>query len=531
MLKFIKLGVYWLPRLPWRFTVTFAVLLLFWLGVVAAALNFLGLPAISAFVVKLVGLPNLAAANSTGLFGFFVVALNVFLEGGVAVLLLLLTVLLSYNLSAIVYRKVRKTPVLKVQAPAAPTPGSDTSVEKFVQQRNIGDLKIGIILAGGGAKGAYQAGAMKAIYEFLEENGALDKVRMIAGTSIGSWNAMFWLAGLVKAPGPNQMSSHEQWWREIRINKIVEFANYIPFAKNYFLYNTPWQETFEDIFVKNSAIKETLNQLFVDSQNPDDGAAPMHFYFTRSNVEQGHIEFATNNKTLPEKKRIKWGTADTRIEEPVVPHDRYEIVADNARENPFEQLRQAVFASMDLPPLFPYIRIRTDRYEWFEDGGVVDNLPLRFGTELEGCNLLFVLPLNASFAEPANHNSVLKRLYRVMDIRQGVLERNSIKLARLYNDRAMLLNAASARNPEASKSIYKPRFNDFVSVFAICPKQPLSIGTSEFWKTEEAGEAFDLMYAVTKSELQDKFLEATDPNRLRMALVGPNGEKTYFEDF
>jgi predicted acylesterase/phospholipase RssA len=53
---------------------------------------------------------------------------------------------------------------------------------------------LGIILAGGGAKGAYQAGALKAIYRFLQQHGALGKVRMIAGTSIGAWNAMFWLA-------------------------------------------------------------------------------------------------------------------------------------------------------------------------------------------------------------------------------------------------------------------------------------------------------------------------------------------------
>ena len=53
---------------------------------------------------------------------------------------------------------------------------------------------IGIILAGGGAKGAYQAGALKAIHDFLSRHNAHDKVRMIAGTSIGSWNAVFWLA-------------------------------------------------------------------------------------------------------------------------------------------------------------------------------------------------------------------------------------------------------------------------------------------------------------------------------------------------
>jgi hypothetical protein len=58
--------------------------------------------------------------------------------------------------------------------------------------------KIGIILAGGGAKGAYQAGAMKAIYEFLDERDVLENVKMVAGTSIGSWNGLFWYASFLR---------------------------------------------------------------------------------------------------------------------------------------------------------------------------------------------------------------------------------------------------------------------------------------------------------------------------------------------
>ena len=61
-----------------------------------------------------------------------------------------------------------------------------------------------------------------------------------------------------------------------------------------------------------------------------------------------------------------------------------------------QDLKTAVFSSMDLPPLFPYFTIDDGL---FEDGGVVDNLPLRFATELKSCDFLFVLPLNATFNE------------------------------------------------------------------------------------------------------------------------------------
>jgi hypothetical protein len=83
----------------------------------------------------------------------------------------------------------------KIQIHKPNLPSKPTTVQKadLLSRYN----SIGIILAGGGAKGAYQAGAMKAIYEFLEEQKSHHKVKMIAGTSIGSWNALFWLAHLV----------------------------------------------------------------------------------------------------------------------------------------------------------------------------------------------------------------------------------------------------------------------------------------------------------------------------------------------
>ncbi|MFQ5770198.1 MAG: patatin-like phospholipase family protein, partial [bacterium] len=211
--------------------------------------------------------------------------------------------------------------------------------------------------------------------------------------------------------------------------------------------------------------------------------------------------------------RTKWRGGSKAGTEAIVPRSDYELIEDKNNTDVLERLKVAVFSSMDLPPLFPYMFI--DK-EWFEDGGVVDNLPLRFATGIEQCNLLFVLPLNASFYASVDQKSVMKRLFRVMEVRQGVLERDSMKLTRLYNEKARLKN---------------PKTPDLVSVFAICPNQPLGIGTAEFWKTKEAGEAFDLMYSATKNELQENFLEATNPDWLRMALVSPLGEITYRDDF
>ncbi|NIR47774.1 hypothetical protein GWO43_04910, partial [candidate division KSB1 bacterium] len=457
-MKLVKFLITWLRRLPWKFTTSFIVMLFLWLIMVSSMLEFFELRTLSDAILQHL-LPSFLVGGE-GLAGYILAPIPVFFEGLIAILILFAGVLLSYNVAGLIHRSFPDRNEVYIHDPISPIVGTEKILENFIQERGLKDLRIGIILSGGGAKGAYQAGAIKAIYEFLESNGALDKVKMIAGTSIGSWNAMFWMAGLIKSPGDSKMSAHESWWKSVRIQKIIQFASYFPLRKNYFLLSTPWQDCFNAMFLNVDDVRNHLHDtLFM---HPRDG---LHFYLTRSNIELGRLEFATNNVNLPTMRRDKL-RADQKVgTEPMVPSSDYELIEPKNGPDVMERLKVAVFCSMDLPPLFPYTSINN---EWFEDGGVVDNLPLRFGTEIERCNLLFVLALNASFQEPINQTSVTRRLYRVMDIRQGVLERDSMKLARLYNEKAKL------RQPESP---------ELVSVFAICPNQPLAVGTAEFWKT------------------------------------------------
>jgi predicted acylesterase/phospholipase RssA len=515
-MRLLSFVLTWVRRLPTLFTAFFALFMTIYLVVLTQVFNFTDISGVSRYLWSLV-LPVTA-------FNLFPMV-RVGSDGIVVVALLATGVLLSYNLTAVAYRKTRRPPRIEVKPPLEAAPGRESRLDGF--------NRIGIILAGGGAKGAYQAGAMKAIYEFLEQNNALDKVKMIAGTSIGSWNSMFWLADLVKSK-PGEPSVHESWWRSISIPRLIDFDNYVPLNQNHLLKTTPWQESFADIFIEHPQVHKRLARLF------SDGVAdpPIHFYFTRSNVALGQLEFSTNWPGV--RTLIKTGFGPTQIRpKPVVEPDRYEIIAGSDSRGALLKTRRAVFASMDLPPLFPYIDVKVDNTEWFEDGGVVDNLPIWFGTQVEECDLLFVLPLNASFAEPVNRTSITKRLFRVMDVRQGVLERNSLKMTYLYNELAAARNQllASATRGEAggASSMLQDRVmareSKQVSLFAICPDQPLVIGTAELWKGREAGEAFELMYASTKFELAQNFEKLATPDWIRMVLVRPQGERVYVDNF
>lgn len=69
---------------------------------------------------------------------------------------------------------------------------------------------IGLVLTGGGGKGAYQVGVLKA----LRENGLLDEVTAISGASIGAVNAMLYAM--------EDMDKMHQAWDEIDMETVFD---------------------------------------------------------------------------------------------------------------------------------------------------------------------------------------------------------------------------------------------------------------------------------------------------------------------
>jgi predicted acylesterase/phospholipase RssA len=456
------------------------------------------------------------------------------------VTLVLFGALLSHFLASKIYGLYRRMSARRGAAfvpppPLLPASASETPLAQGSNNPLADFKRIGIILSGGGAKGAYQAGALQAIYEFLEENNAHGKVRMIAATSIGSWNALFWLAGLVKKNGDGT-SPLERWWRQINLGNIVQPITYVPTRKNHFLSNDPWQRNFDALFgskQKEGARTKAGDELMscVAKGGSDEA---LHFYFTRSNIGKASLGYTTN------RPQLAVAVAEQQ--------QQFSIKGECYIAESLADIRDGVFASMDIPPLFQYLEDK-EKKNCFEDGGVIDNLPISFGTA-EECDLLFILPLNASFERGVDKRSVFRRLARVTEVRQGVLERNSFRMIYLYNQLASLtsrvseLEAFAQATPngsdsgEASKREIDPgddlkkrierktadmalkSTRQIVRVFSVCPASELKISTTEFWKTREAGEAFDFMYHATKNELK-KFSQIVNSKYLRMIKISP----------
>src|SRR2546421_5960394 len=247
MLSYLVFAYQWvLKRLPKAFSIPLVILLVLYFAFVFPLLAVRAVPKAERWISGQV--PTVTIPRPT----FLDIPKDYSVVGGIVSALLIIVIavlgiLVTYAIAATLYRIIRGKPMkhLKLSDPSPlPAAANGTAEANPLAKYE----RIGIILAGGGAKGAYQAGAMQAIHEFLQANHALHKVRMIAGTSIGSWNSMFWLAGMLERGEGNAPSILEQWWHQVDVKSVIRPAVYIPLRQNYLLSADPWVETFRRLY-------------------------------------------------------------------------------------------------------------------------------------------------------------------------------------------------------------------------------------------------------------------------------------------
>ena len=81
-----------------------------------------------------------------------------------------------------------------------------------------GDATIAVVLPGGGARGAYEIGAMSVLLPALESRG--ERVSIWCGTSVGAINATA-LASLAHLPVKEQVSRTLGLWRAMRKQDVI----------------------------------------------------------------------------------------------------------------------------------------------------------------------------------------------------------------------------------------------------------------------------------------------------------------------
>lgn len=211
----------------------------------------------------------------------------------------------------------------------------------------------GLVFAGGGGKGIYQVGMIKA----LAEEGKLDDVVAVSGTSIGCVNAILFAEGLAEGKTETTngldhvIEQMEQVWDEIDYSVFFNIDYKAIKAGDLH-------------FSRNSTIElmdKYINYSFFDDSN-DIQIMPMYCAVSKCPPEIDTSEEITNE----ELKLLL--SADESI------YEGYELKYLEFMGKNKEYVRNAVLASTALPVIYKPVQLEDGLYI---DGGVKDNIPIK----------------------------------------------------------------------------------------------------------------------------------------------------------
>ncbi|VEU80658.1 patatin-like phospholipase family protein [Haploplasma axanthum] len=210
-------------------------------------------------------------------------------------------------------------------------------------------MRIGLALGGGGAKGSYQLGVLKA----LEEFNLLDKITYITGTSIGAINTMLLM-------NYNNIEDVIKAWDNID-NRLVYKSGLRLFSNGLYDLSPLFKKMSSLVSEKN--IRKSKFECYITAAKVKD--KEMRFgHFQTSNLE---LEiFHLNNYVMP---------------------------------------KNAVLASASIPGVFGSTDILGNTYV---DGGLLDNYVVEPLIEKK-CDVIFVIPLDNYYdlSQYLNENNLI----------------------------------------------------------------------------------------------------------------------------
>lgn len=222
----------------------------------------------------------------------------------------------------------------------------------------------GLILSGGGARGAYEAGVLAYIFNELPEvRHPASRLRILSGTSVGAINASFVAS---RAHLPNyDIDRLSEYWRSLRLADIVRLGTR-DFLRLPFDVRALWRQSnapHDGLLLNTSALLRLITE-------------EVDWRQIRRNMAGGHLDAVTASTThIASGKTVVFVDNDGR-ELPAWGRDTRRVargVTMGARH---------ALASAAIPILFPAVNIDG---AYFCDGGLRQNTPvspaLRLGAD------------------------------------------------------------------------------------------------------------------------------------------------------
>ncbi|MBA2663558.1 MAG: patatin-like phospholipase family protein [Bradymonadaceae bacterium] len=243
---------------------------------------------------------------------------------------------------------------------------------------------IALVLSGGGARGAYEAGALRYILDVVPKSlGRPVRFSIISGTSVGAINAA-WVAATLNDP---QRSVQRLWylWRTLRFSEVVGIS-----------YTDLWR-MFRSLVGEDTILRPRhtatgsreggfLKTNFFDSLLRRE----IPFHNVQRNIERGLLDAVSVSATdIVSGKTTVFIQSREQTLPPWTRDFRRVAVAGPITAD-------KVLASAAIPLLFPAVKIGQ---HWFCDGGIRQNTPMSPALRL-GADKLLVLSLQNRPAMP-----------------------------------------------------------------------------------------------------------------------------------
>jgi NTE family protein len=305
------------------------------------------------------------------------------------------------------------------------------------------DERIALVLAGGGARGAYEAGALTVLLPELERRG--QRPDIVVGTSVGALNAAF-VAATAHRPAADVAEDALAIWSQIRYRDVLAplaSAGTLARAAGYLGEALGIPHAHAWSVLDPSPLRRTLPSL-VDLGR------------IRSNLASGRLRtaalVATSARTLRSVVFHEGeGPADAR---------------DDKRGIDYVPARlglEHVLASAAIPALFPAVAIDG---EWFSDGGTRLNTPIKPALAM-GATRVVAVALNA--VTPADFAGRPDALVGAASILQSLLADQLVHDMRTLTMVNELVDAAGAElagRRSVPHILVTPRRPDIVGALA-----------------------------------------------------------------
>lgn len=214
------------------------------------------------------------------------------------------------------------------------------------------EIKIGIVLEGGGAKGAYQIGVLKALKELNVQ------YECVVGTSIGALNGV-----------PYVLDNYEE---SCKLWQNIDFS-YSNNKKN--------REYSSNIFDKITRNIDAFEKQYMKSEGIDPENI-INYYkevIDEEKIRKSHIEYGFTTYCLTDRKPLKLYKEDI----------------------PIGLMHEFVFASCNLPVFTP----RPINGKYYLDGSMFSKLPVEMAVE-KGCNVIITIRLRPGSYDFHNYKDI-----------------------------------------------------------------------------------------------------------------------------